>query len=141
MKPNQYYPLIQVEDVLATAAFYKEHLGFHALFESDWYVHLQNKEDESVNLAVLRHDHETIPAEAQGVTRGTILTFEVDDVDAHNERLIAADVPVVQELRDEPHGQRHAIYRDPNGILIDVITPIPPSEEFAKDYDSSALPS
>ena len=140
MQTNQYYPLIQVEDVAMTANFYKQHLGFRALFEIDWYVHLQSKANEHINLAVLRHDHESIPKQGQGITHGTILTFEVEDVDAEHSRLVDAGVPVVQELRDEIHGQRHAIYKDPNGILIDVITPIPPSAEFAENYDPSALP-
>ena len=110
MNINQYYPLIQVEDVAATAAFYKEHLGMVAMFEADWYVHLQSKENPSVNLAVLRHDHDSIPKPGRGVSKGVILTFEVDNVDAEHALLVGAGVEVAQELRDEPHGQRHAIY-------------------------------
>lgn len=140
MRPTQYYPLIQTKDVGATSAFYQTHFGFAPMFESDWYVHLQSKADPAVNLAVLQHDHETIPAEARGVSRGVILTIEVEDVDAEHERLTSGGVPVVQPLRSEGHGQRHAIYRDPNGIMIDVITPIPPSQEFAADYAAEALP-
>ncbi len=140
MKITQYYPLLQVKDVTATAAFYVKHFGFKALFESDWYVHLQSEANETTNLAVLQHDHETIPEGGRGTTQGVILTFEVDDVDVEHERLTGDGVPVVQELRDEPHGQRHAVFQDPNGILIDVITPIAPSEEFAADYDPSVLP-
>ncbi len=37
-------------------------------------------------------------------------------------------------LRDEPFGQRHFITRDPNGVLIDVITPIEPSPEYAAQF-------
>lgn len=140
MKMTQYYPLIQVADVGRTAAFYAQHFGFRPLFESDWYVHLQSEKNEEINLAVLQHDHESVPAGHRGATKGMILTFEVEDVDAEHERLCKAGVNVVQELRDELHGQRHAIYRDPNGILLDVITPIAPSEEFAGAYDPSALP-
>lgn len=140
MKINQYYPLLQVKDVTATAAFYAKNFGFKALFESDWYVHLQSETNQATNLAILQHDHETIPAPGRGTTHGVILTFEVEDVVAEHRRLTENEVQVVQELRDEPHGQRHAVYRDPNGILIDLVTPIAPSEEFAADYDPSALP-
>ncbi|MDJ0613585.1 MAG: VOC family protein [Rhizobiaceae bacterium] len=140
MQTQQYYPLIQVEDVTLTAGFYKEHFGFQAMFESDWYVHLQSKADPGVNLAVLRYDHETIPVEAQGPSHGVILTFEVADAAWEHDRLVEANVPVVQDLRDEPHGQRHAIYRDPNGILVDIVTPIQPTEEFLAGYDPSVLP-
>ncbi|MEP1142653.1 MAG: VOC family protein [Henriciella sp.] len=141
MRPMQYYPLIQTEDVVGTSSFYQRHFGFRPMFESDWYVHLQSVAEPSVNLAVLKHDHETIPAEARGVTQGVILTFEVEDVDAEDARLRAEGVSVVSKLRSEDHGQRHAIYRDPNGIMIDVITPIPPAPEFQADYAAEALPA
>ena len=140
MQTNQYYPLIQVADVTGTAAFYQRHLGFRPMFESDWYVHLQSQTDPSVNLAVLQHDHDTIPEAGRGETKGMILTFEVEDVDTEDSRLRKAGVRVVQTLRDEPHGQRHAIYADPNGILVDLVTPSAPAAEFAEGYDPAALP-
>ena len=41
----------------------------------------------------------------------------------------------------EAFGQRHFITADPNGVLIDVIKPIPPSAEFAANYEEPALPA
>lgn len=140
MQTNQYYPLIQVADVARTAAFYQRHLGFRPMFESEWYIHLQSQTDPSINLAVLQHDHDTIPQAGRGETRGIILTFEVENVDEEDARLQAAGVRVVQPLRDEPHGQRHAIYADPNGILVDLVTPIAPAAEFIEGYEPAALP-
>ncbi|WP_342076727.1 VOC family protein [Yoonia sp. SS1-5] len=140
MKSTQYYPLIQTDDVAGTVAFYQRHLGFQPLFESDWYVHLQSRDDEGVNLAVIDAQHETIHETARGPSRGVILTFEVEDVDAVHTRLTETGAEILQPLRDEPHGQRHFVTRDPNGLLIDIITPIPPSAEFVAGYDESVLP-
>lgn len=140
MKISQFYPLIQTNDVKTTALFYMENFGFQAMFESDWYFHLQSKSDPSVNLTVLEANHETIPDERKGVTQNLILSFEVEDIDSEHQRLEQAGLAPVQALRDEPHGQRHAIYRDPNGILIDIITPIPPSAEFLAAYTDEAIP-
>lgn len=36
--------------------------------------------------------------------------------------------------KNEPFGQRHFITRDLNGVLIDVITPIPPTDEFVAQF-------
>lgn len=141
MKISQFYPLIQTDDVPATAAFYRDNFGFTPMFESDWYYHLQSNSDASVNLTILQADHETIPVHRKGVTQNMILSFEVEDVDAEDQRLARAGVPCVQPLQNEPHGQRHAIYTDPNGILIDVITPIEPSAEFLAAYAEEALAS
>lgn len=141
MKSNSYYPVLMTGDVAGTAAFYVEHFQFRPLFTSDWYVHLQSAEDEGVNLGIVQGDHETIPEEARGRASGLLINFEVSDPDAVYERAMASELPILRTLRDEPFGQRHFITRDPNGVLIDVIKPIPPSAEFAKQYAPDSLPS
>ncbi|CAM5332044.1 hypothetical protein MAUB1S_05758 [Mycolicibacterium aubagnense] len=139
MKTTSYYPVLMTGDVAATTAFYVEHFRFKPLFESDWYVHLQSSEDKRVNLGVVQGDHETIPAEGRGRASGLLINFEVKDVDAVHERVAAAGLPILRSLRDEPFGQRHFITRDPNGVLIDVIKPIPPSEEFLAQFAPEAV--
>lgn len=138
MKVTSYYPVIMTGDVAATVAFYVEHFRFQPLFEADWYVHLQSIDSEVVNLAVLHGDHPTVPAEGRGRAAGLLLNFEVEDVEAEHARLKEAGLPMLLDLRDEAFGQRHFITRDPNGVLIDVITPIPPSSEFAAQYAGNA---
>lgn len=140
MKTTSYYPVIMTDDVAGTAAFYERHFRFEALFASDWYVHLQSREDEKVTLAVLDGNHETIPAAGRGKVSGLLLNFEVEDVDGVYAELRAAGLPILREIRDEDFGQRHFITADPNGVMIDVITPIPPSADYAALYDASALP-
>jgi len=64
-----------------------------------------------------------------------LLNFEVEDVDTEYQRLVKdAGLPVLLDLRSEAWGQRHFITVDPNGVLIDVISIIPPSPEFAEQY-------
>jgi catechol 2,3-dioxygenase-like lactoylglutathione lyase family enzyme len=140
MKVSSYYPVIMTADVAGTVTFYVEHFGFKPLFESDWYVHLVSAADEKINLAVLDGDHETIPETGRGRVSGLLLNFEVEDVDAVHDRLVAAGLPVLRSLRDEDFGQRHFITADPNGVLIDIIKPIPPSAAFAAQYADEALP-
>lgn len=141
MKTTSYYPVIMTDEVTETAAFYIRHFGFEPLFEADWYVHLQSKENEHVTLAILDGRHETIPGQARGKVSGLLLNFEVEDVDAIYERLQAAGLPIRLDIRNEDFGQRHFITADPNGVLIDIVKPIPPSAEFAAMYDASALPA
>ncbi|NUB44793.1 VOC family protein [Fertoebacter nigrum] len=140
MKSTSYYPVILTDDVAGTAAFYIRHFRFQPLFTADWYVHLQSAEDASVNLAILDGQHETIPPAGRGKTSGLILNFEVEDVDAEHARAVDAGLPILLTLRDEAFGQRHFITADPNGVLIDIIRPIPPSAEFAAQFAAEALP-
>ena len=141
MKTTSYYPVIMTGDVAGTAAFYVEHFRFTPAFESDWYVHLTSSEDESVNLAVLDGDHETVPVEGRGRVSGLLINFEVEDVDAEYERAREAGLPILLALRDEDFGQRHFITRDPSGVLIDIIKPIPPSGAFAAQYAEGEQPA
>ena len=140
MKCTSFYPVIMTDKVAETTRFYVEKFRFVPKFESDWYVHLQSSEDEKVNLAILQGDHETVPEPARGAISGLLLNFEVEDVDGEFERARANDLPILLSLKDEPFGQRHFITSDPNGILIDVIMPIPPSEEFLQQYASDSVP-
>ncbi|SCZ00673.1 VOC family protein [Microvirga guangxiensis] len=140
MKITSYYPVVMTRDVAGTTAFYERHFGFRPLFTSEWYVHLQSVHEERVNLAILDSVHDSIPAEARRPTSGMILNFEVEDPDSLYAEAQAAGLPILIPLRDEPFGQRHFITKDPNGVLIDIIKPIPPAPEFAAQYEASALP-
>jgi uncharacterized glyoxalase superfamily protein PhnB len=135
MRITGYYPVLMTGDVAATARFYQAHFGFEPTFVADWYVHLRHRDDARLELAILDAGHETILAERRGPkASGLLLNFEVEDVDAVHAALVAAGLTVLQELRDEPFGQRHFVTADPNGVMIDVITPIPPSPEFLAAY-------
>ncbi len=140
MKSTSYYPVLLSHDVAAAADFWCRHFRFTPLFTTDWYVHLQSTEDPATNLAILDHSHDTIPASARGRTGGVILNFEVDDPDTHHQRLNAAGLPILLPLRDEAFGQRHFIVEGPDGVLIDIIRPIPPDADFAANYSQGALP-
>lgn len=139
MKASQFYPVIMTSKVAQTAAFYMRHFEMVALFQSDWYVHLQSSQDANVNMAVLDSGHESVPEKNRGQqASGVLLNFEVDDVDAVHAQLLAEGLPMLLPLRSEAWGQRHFITEDPNGVMIDVIMPIAPSKEFAAQYADAA---
>lgn len=130
MQTTRLYPLLLVRDVAATAAFYISHLGFVPVFAANWYVHLRSSHAEQVELAIIAHDHDTIPEQGRQVTAGILLSFEVKDAEVEHARMVEQAVTIIQPLRDEPFGQRHFIARDPNGVLLDIITPIDADPEW-----------
>lgn len=131
MSVTSFYPVLMSTDVPAAASFYRHVLGFEATFESDWYVSLRLGAFE---LALLAYDHETIPEGYGARPNGVILNLEIDDVDDVHQHLIREGIEVVQPLRDEAWGQRHFIVAAPDGVLLDVIQPTPPSDEYAGAY-------
>lgn len=136
MAINSFYSVILTDQVAASASFYKDYFGFESVYEADWYVSLKMPlTDVSYELAILDSSHGTIPEPYRKRVQGLILNFEVDDVDAEYERLVVeAKLPLELDIRDEEFGQRHFIIRDPNGVLIDMIKIIPPSEEESAQY-------
>ncbi|RJE89730.1 glyoxalase/bleomycin resistance/extradiol dioxygenase family protein [Paenibacillus sp. 1011MAR3C5] len=136
MRVNSLYSVIQTEKLQDSIRFYRDNFGFQIVFESDWYASLKLEEGGfPFELALLDCSHETIPASFRRPAAGLILNFEVDDVDSEYERLVVVGkLPLERELRDEDFGQRHFIISDPNGILIDIIKIIPPSDEQSGLY-------
>jgi uncharacterized glyoxalase superfamily protein PhnB len=128
-----YYPVICTDKVEETRAFYEQNFGFAAVFAADWYVSLKREGDRTWELAILDAGHPTIPEGSRRPVAGLLLNFEVDDVDAEYERLVTrAGLEPLAPLRSEDFGQRHFILADPAGVMIDIITEIPPSGEFAE---------
>ncbi|WNO70303.1 VOC family protein [Streptomyces sp. AM8-1-1] len=135
-KLGGFYPVLATRDVAASRDFYTRHFGFEVTFEADWYVSLRRPDAPQYELALLDHAHPTIPEGHRVALRGgLLLNFEVDDVDAEHQRLVAeGDLPEVLPLRTEEFGQRHFIVAAPDDVLIDVITVVPPGEEYAAHY-------
>ncbi|WP_262848484.1 VOC family protein [Mumia quercus] len=132
MTLKSFYPVLGTTDVTEAAAYYERWFGFRRTFTSDWYVSLERDGHE---LALLDPAHETIPDGYGAAARGTILNVEVDDVDAEYARLVTeGGLEPVLALRTEPFGQRHFILAAPGGVLVDVITPIPPDATFADAF-------
>ncbi|MFJ8694439.1 VOC family protein [Streptomyces roseolilacinus] len=112
----------------------KEPGGFEATFEADWYVSLRRPDAPQYELALLDHTHPTVPEGHRAVLQGgLLLNSEADDVDAEHQRLVAeAGLTEVLPLRTEAFGRR--VVAAPDGVLIDVITVVPPTEEYAAHY-------
>ncbi len=131
-----FYPVIATRDVAASRRFYVRHFGFEVTFEADWYVSLRRPDAPQYELALLDHAHPTIPeGHRTPLQGGLLLNFEVDDVDAEHRRLVeGAGLPDLLSLRTEEFGQRHFIVAAPDGVMIDVITVVPATGEYAQQY-------
>ena len=127
------YPVLFSPDPVAAGRFYVDHLGFAPTFESDWYVSLRHPATGN-ELALLLPDHPTVPAAFRGRVSRLLLNFEVEDAAAAVAGLLAAGIEEILPLRDEPFGQRHAILLGPDGVLLDVIQPIPPAPDYATRF-------
>lgn len=136
MTTTSFYPVILTEKVALSSTFYSTYFQFEKVYEADWYVSLRMTNGKvPYELALLDASHPTIPPVYQKRVQGLILNFEVDDVDSEYKRLILNEkLPLQLDIRNEEFGQRHFITSDPNGVLIDIIQIIPPSETESANY-------
>ncbi|MFJ2669024.1 VOC family protein [Nocardia fluminea] len=138
MRLSSYYPVLATTRIAESRDFYTAWFGFEIVFEADWYVSLRRPgadDEPAYELALLDPAHPTIPAGFGKPVQGVVLNFEVDDVDAEWDRLVeTGGLRAELDLRTEDFGQRHFIVADPAGVLIDVITEVPPTPEFAAQF-------
>ncbi|MGY1650536.1 VOC family protein [Geodermatophilus sp. SYSU D01119] len=135
MRLTSCYPVLCTARLAESSRFYRELFGFRPTFESDWYVSLERPGPVRAELALVDCRHPTIPQGFRVPVRGLLVNLEVEDVEAEWARLVLrGGLRPELPLRDEDFGQRHFIVADPDGALVDVITPIAPSAEYARQY-------
>jgi catechol 2,3-dioxygenase-like lactoylglutathione lyase family enzyme len=141
MELKSLLPVFVTAKLAEARDFYVQHFGFCVVFEADWYVQLHGLRGDGsppVELAFMLPDVADQPAALHAAFSGSgvILTIEVDDAEEMHATFKEAGAlrePIVA-LRDEPWGQRHFLFRDPSGVLLDVIQQIPPAPEYAAAY-------
>ncbi|WP_150252657.1 VOC family protein [Nocardiopsis deserti] len=135
MRLNSFYPVVGTPRLAESRDFYVGLFGFEETFAADWYVSLRRPGPPEYELALLDPGHPTVPEGYRRPVQGLLLNFEVEDVDAEWERLVVrGGLRPELGIRTEDFGQRHFIVADPGGVLVDVITPVAPSEEYGDNF-------
>jgi uncharacterized glyoxalase superfamily protein PhnB len=127
MKVTASTVFLNVADVLASAAFAQDHLGFA---ESSFAGYPPSASLASVthpgtgfNVIFLDANSASFePAAIAGPAgRGTLLALTVENVDHEAERLAKAGVALTTEPHTEPWGERYCQLTDPNGLVWQLI--------------------
>lgn len=121
--------VLLVDDVAASLAFYERQLGFERTFVLPWFASLKHASG-GASLDLWQRAHPSVPARIDRAPAGVLLALVVEDAAAEAERMKADGVVIVDDVRDEPWGQRHFIAADPSGFLIDVVQRTEPTREF-----------
>lgn len=114
---------ISSECLAESKDFYQELLGLVVARETDWFVHLVSPTDPELALGIIQRDHPLMPSEWRANPAGMYLSFMVDNVDEFHARAVVRGLPIVQPPRDEFHGYRRFLMRDPDGSLIEFSSP------------------
>ncbi len=107
--------------------FYVELFGFEVIYDSDWFVLLKAGESQ-LGFMVPNHESQAPIFHNAFQGQGTWIAIDVEDVDAEYERMQSLGVPIEVPIRDEAWGDRHFVIVDPNGIGVDIVKYIPPTQ-------------
>jgi catechol 2,3-dioxygenase-like lactoylglutathione lyase family enzyme len=124
MTINRLIPNICSDLLVESKQFYTELLGFTLVYDSDWYVQVTSPRQPRLELGFIQRQHELVPEPYRTLPQGMYLTLVVDDVDAIYAQAQLMGLEVLQPPQDEFYGQRRMLITDPNGLLLDVSTPI-----------------
>lgn len=111
-------------DVNRLVAFYELVTGVSAVWGNELFAEIPTPVGTLAIGSV-----KTVPLFAEGsaepgVNRSAILEFIVDDVDPDYERLREHLTEVVTEPTTMPWGNRALLFRDPDGNLVNLFTPV-----------------
>lgn len=111
-------------DVQRLASFYEMVTGVSAVWGNELFAEIPTP----VGTLAIGSD-KTVPLFGQGsaepaANRSAIIEFIVDDVDAEYGRLAGQLDDVVTEPTTMPWGNRALMFRDPDGNLVNLFTPV-----------------
>jgi catechol 2,3-dioxygenase-like lactoylglutathione lyase family enzyme len=107
-------PDVESERFEESRAFYVDVLGFEVGMEMDWVMTFVSPTNPTAQVILISEDA-SAPVAPQ-------MSVEVDDVDAVHAEAMRHGVEIVHPLTDEPWGVRRFFARDPNGIIVNVLT-------------------
>jgi len=131
------FPDICSTKLQASRDFYVGLLNFKVIFDIDWYVQLQSPTDKNLQIAFVQQNHDSVPKFYQQSPQGVLITVETDNVDMLYDKALKLQLPLALVLRDEVWGQRHFMCVDPNGLLVDIVMMIEPTQEFLQKHGLS----
>ncbi|QNL22207.1 VOC family protein [Hyphobacterium sp. CCMP332] len=104
--------------------YYTKLFDFNVDYDSDWFVHLISK-DKQHELGIIIQTSEIVPDEVKELPQGFYITFVVENTDEVLEIAKKEGFEIISEPSDTFYGQRRLLLKDPNGIIVDVSSPIP----------------
>lgn len=113
---------LNVPEPEASARFLVEHFGYEVQMSSDGFFSLRHPDGGS-NVIFLRTGLQTFkPPDAAGSAgEGLLLVLVVQDLDGYHRELERGGVDIVTPPETEPWGERFAQYRDPNGLIVQLV--------------------
>ncbi len=106
-----------------TKFFYTKLFDFNVDYDSDWFIHLVSK-DKNLELGIIDRSNDLVPIEFQNSPQGVYITFVVENADELFAIAESEKFEIISRPMDTVYGQRRLLLKDPNGLLVDISSPI-----------------
>jgi len=114
MSIRRIVPNINAADPSASKPFYEGVLGLETAMDMGWIVTFASPSNPMAQVSVVASDTRNEPHPD--------ISIEVDDVDARHAAAQQQGYSIVYPLTDEPWGVRRFFVRDPNGLIVNVVS-------------------
>lgn len=111
------------EKLVESKNFYTALFDFRIDYDSDWFVHLISN-DKQLELGIIDKNNEIVPESSQKSPEGFYITFVVKDVDDVHKEAKEKNIEILENPTDTFYGQRRMLLKDPNGVVVDVSSPL-----------------
>ena len=134
MTPKSSFPVFIVENLTEAKAFYSRHFNFIVAFENEWYLHLLSESGIQVGFMLPYQPTQPPFFHEAHDGKGVIFSLEVDNAESAYSEAQRNSLAIVRDLVAEEWGQYHFVIKDPNGIFLDIVQSIEPTEEYQDGY-------
>lgn len=119
---------LTVNNVKTSSEFLIKHFGFIEKMAAEGFASLIH-EASGINIIYMQTGIEVLPEFLRNVpVAGTILAFVTTNLEAEEERLRLAGVPISMPLQTEEWGEKLFMVTDPNGVVIELVEWVNQSE-------------
>ena len=114
MSIRRIVPNINAADPSASKPFYQGVLGLETAMDMGWIITFASPSNPTAQISVVASDTRDEPH--------ADISVEVGDVDACHTAAQQQGCSIVYPLTDEPWGVRRFFVRDPNGLVVNVVS-------------------
>jgi predicted enzyme related to lactoylglutathione lyase len=114
MGVNRIVPNLPATDTHVSQEFYAELLGLELALDLGWIVTYRSPDNPTAQVSVITRD-ETAPEDST-------ISIGVSDVEEAYAEARRRGYEIVHPLTEEPWGVRRFFVRDPNGVVVNVVS-------------------
>jgi predicted enzyme related to lactoylglutathione lyase len=114
MSVRRIVPNINSADPAAAKPFYQEVLGLHTAMDMGWIITFASPSNPTAQISIV--------ASATRSEPHADISIEVADVDGCHAAAQRHGYSIVYPLTDEPWGVRRFFVRDPQGVIVNVVS-------------------